>query len=498
MKLRNLQEWLSGVVDVPHTECTLSEITSDSRDLEAGSAFLAFPGERSDGREFIGHAIKQGAAAILYETPFDLPEAWQAAEIPMVAIPGLSEQRGKLAARFYGAPSTNMTVVGVTGTNGKTSCVDFIAQALSQQGESCGVLGTMGVGLWPQLTPTGMTTLDAVALQRYLFQQHQMGAAYAAMEISSHGLALGRVQALDVDIAVFTQLSRDHLDFHGSMAAYERAKISLFQRPGLRAAVVNADDACGQKIIQQEGHHLSIVGVSLQPTLSLDIPLVCAREVLVHESGFEVLVSSPWGGGWLSIPLLGRFSLYNVLSVIGVLGCLKWSWEKVVAAVSRLQSVPGRMQCLGGYDGPMVVVDYAHTPDALEQVLLSLRAHGYAHLHCVFGCGGNRDRGKRPLMARVVEQYADHWVLTSDNPRHEDPAQIVRDVLTGFNEPHQGVIESDRADAIGQVIQSAAVDDVILIAGKGHESTQVIGDQVLPFSDVDVVKAALKQRGCCV
>ena len=498
MKQRALKEWLSGINGVSSVDCLLTDIASDSRQLRPGVAFLAYPGDQYDGRDFIADAIKRGAAAIIYESPYDLPVDYQNTEMPFVSVPHLSQCRAELAARFYDYPSKKLPIVGVTGTNGKTSCVDFIAQALSQRGESCSVLGTMGVGLWPELTPSGMTTLDAVALQRCLFQQAQGGATVAAMEVSSHGLALGRVQALDIDIAVFTQLSRDHLDFHGSMEAYEKAKMSLFKQPGLRAAVINVDDACGQKIVQQEGYHLSIVGVSLKPSSALDIPLVCVRDMLVHENGFDVLVSTPWGSGWLAIPLLGKFSVYNVLSVIGVLGCLSWSWEHIKAAVTRLQPVPGRMQCLGGNDGPLVVVDYAHTPDALEQVLLSLRVHGESKITCLFGCGGDRDRGKRPLMARVVEQYADNWVLTSDNPRFEDPVQIEKEVLAGFNHPDQGVVESDRASAIHCAIQSADTGDVILIAGKGHESMQIVGDQELPFSDVEIAKAALEQRGCCV
>lgn len=498
MKRRNLQEWLAGIVDVPYAECLLSDITSDTRDLSEGAAFLAFPGLNGDGRDYISDAIQQGAAAILYEPPYELPRSWHKMGVPLVAVPGLAQQRGWLAARFYGEPSSTMTIVGVTGTNGKTSCVDFIAQALSQRSQSCSVLGTLGVGLWPELVPSGMTTLDAIALQRCLFQQAQAGAQVAAMEVSSHGLALGRVQALDIDIAVFTQLSRDHLDFHGSMEAYEKAKMSLFQQPGLRAAVINVDDACGQKIVQQEGCHLSIVGVSLKSSSALDIPLVCIRDMLVNENGFDVLVSTPWGGGWLTIPLLGKFSLYNVLSVIGVLGCMSWSWEHIKSTVTCLQPVPGRMQCLGGNDGPLVVVDYAHTPDALEQVLLSLRIHGESKVTCLFGCGGDRDRGKRPLMARVVEKYADNWVLTSDNPRFEDPGQIEKEVLAGFNHPQQGIVESDRASAIQTAILSADLGDVVLIAGKGHESIQIVGDQELPFSDVEIAKAALEQRGCYV
>ncbi|MBV53070.1 MAG: UDP-N-acetylmuramoyl-L-alanyl-D-glutamate--2,6-diaminopimelate ligase [Coxiellaceae bacterium] len=496
MRQRALDEWLFDVDGAPSV--LLTGISDDSRHLRPGIAFLAYPGAHNDGREFISDAIASGVSAIIYESPYDLPACFQNEQVPILPMPKLSQYRAALAARFYDDPSRKLPLVGVTGTNGKTSCVDFIAQALSRSDKTCGVIGTLGEGVWPTLQSTGMTTPGSVSLQRGLDDLLQKGASNIAMEVSSHALALGRVEEVVFDIAVFTQLSRDHLDFHKNMEDYEQAKMSLFCHPGLRVAIVNVDDPCGRKIVQREKEHLSIVGISLQPISSSEIPMIYLTSVLTQESGFEVEVSSPWGVGQLTVPLLGKFNLYNVMSLIGVLGSWSWSWCDIVSAIEALQPVPGRMQFLGGYNQPSVVVDYAHTPDALEQVLSTLKEHGYANVHCIFGCGGDRDKGKRSMMAKVAESLADKITVTLDNPRSEDPQKIVDDIMAGFSNPLLVNKIFDRKEAISQAIHHSSVGDVILIAGKGHESIQVIGDQKLPFNDADVVKTILEQRGGCV
>lgn len=490
----SLQKWLHGVVVVDDADCMISSISSDSRDVEPGAAFLAYPGSFCDGRDYIEQALEKGASAILYEPPLSQHSSL-GVPVPMIPVPGLEARRGMLAARFYGCPSRAMTTIGITGTNGKTSCADFIAQAFSHSGLSCGVVGTLGAGVWPQLIPTGMTTVDAVPLQRSLFHMQCAEVACAAIEVSSHALVLGRLDATELDVAVFTQLSRDHLDFHGSMDAYMEAKMSLFQHPGLRTAVVNVDDACGQQIVAQYSQGVPMVGVSLQPHDDSSIPLVVATYVIASAGGYELYVRSPWGEGKIALSLLGKFNIYNALLVAGVLGSLDWSWEQIVAALTALQPVPGRMQCFGGGALPSVVVDYAHTPDALEQVLMSLTAHCKGELWCVFGSGGDRDVGKRPLMAAAVERYADHVIVTNDNPRNESPQEIADDIVAGFQSQLDVEVELGRSKAIHRAIQRASAQDVVLVAGKGHETTQIIGDRVISCSDALSVAKELKIRG---
>ena len=498
LRSMTLSQLLSGIVDGVNIESQVNDLTSDSRQAGPGVVFLAYPGYQGDGRDFIADAIDRHAAAILYESPYAIEAACHKAGIPMIAIPSLSSVKAQLAARFFGDASRAMVTIGVTGTNGKTSCVDFIAQAISNQGMPCGSVGTLGCGLWPSIEHTGMTTPDSIELQRQLAVIKSKGATHLAMEVSSHALAMGRVDQTEIDIAVFTQLSRDHLDFHRDMSEYEQVKMSLFRRGDLSMAVVNADDATGLKIIEEVAGRIPVIGISMASNHQSEIPMVVINDLVKTRGGFNVELLTPWGRGWVDVPLLGTCNLYNVMSLVATLGCLKWSWSDIVKAVEGLCPVTGRMHTLGGGNLPLVVVDYAHTPDALDKLLSDIKQHVDNKLMCVFGCGGNRDTGKRPLMAKIAEEHASNIIITTDNPRFEDPQAIVDDIVRGLDQPAKAEVILDRADAITNAIDSASPGDVVVIAGKGHESFQIIEDNQLPFSDIKVVEQILNKRGCSV
>jgi UDP-N-acetylmuramoyl-L-alanyl-D-glutamate--2,6-diaminopimelate ligase len=467
-----------------------SRLVSDSRRVSAGDAFAAYPGERTDGRRFIPQALAQGASGVLWEPAgFAWDGAWTVANHP---VPGLKQRLGELADRVYGHPSRHLWMIGVTGTNGKTSCSQWIAQALARSGRRSAVLGTLGNGLVGEgaapLASAENTTMDAALLQETLAALRAGGAETVAMEVSSHGLAQGRVNGTRFDVALFTNLSRDHLDYHGTMEAYFAAKARLFEWPGLGAAVINVDDAHGRELARRaKAAGRTVIGYGLE---SGD---VSATAIDFDAAGFTMEVRTPWGSAHLRAALSGTFNASNVLGVLGVLGASRVTLADAVAAIAELRPPPGRMQRLGGGGVPTVVVDYAHTPDALEKVLGALRptvTQG-GRLVCVFGCGGDRDRGKRPEMGRVAEAGADRVVVTSDNPRSEDPLAILADIAAGIAERRTVVFEVDRGRAIDRAIAESAATDVVLIAGKGHEPYQEIGGVRHAFDDVARALATL-------
>ncbi|KAF1056452.1 MAG: UDP-N-acetylmuramoyl-L-alanyl-D-glutamate--2,6-diaminopimelate ligase [Pseudomonas delhiensis] len=462
----------------------IRELTLDSRAVKPGDLFLAVPGAQHDGRAHIADAVAHGAAAVAYES--EGAEALTAVGAPLVAIRGLAAQLSAIAGRFYGEPSRGLDLIGVTGTNGKTSVSQLLAQALDLLGERCGIVGTLGNGFHGQLQSGRHTTPDALALQGTLAHLKQAGARAVAMEVSSHGLAQGRVAALDFDIAVFTNLSRDHLDFHGSMQAYGEAKATLFAWPSLRCRVINRDDEFGRQLIG-EAHESRLLDYSLDDAAAY---LHC-REVRFSDAGAEAHLVTPQGEGLLRSPLLGRFNLSNILAVVGALLGLEYPLGDILRVLPQLQGPVGRVQRLGGGEKPLVVVDYAHTPDALEKVLQTLRPHVKGQLLCLFGCGGDRDRGKRPLMAEIAERCADRVVVTDDNPRTEDSARIIEDIRVGFAHPEAIAFVPPRAEAIARIVAEAAADDVVLLAGKGHEDYQEIQGVRHPFSDLDHAAKAL-------
>ena len=461
----------------------IERLASDSRRCAPGVAFLAYPGEKADGRAHIGDAVSRGASAILWEEEgFQWRGDWK---LPNAPVGQLKQHAGILAHEFYGRPSEALWVCGVTGTNGKTSCSQWIAAALGRHGTRAGVIGTLGSGFPGALAPLPNTTPDALETHFLLKSFRDDGAKAAAMEVSSHGLVQGRVNGVRFACALFTNLSHDHLDYHGSMQAYGAAKARLFEAPGLQCAVLNLDDELGIELAGRLAGRVRTIGYSLAPqTAPVD-------QYLVADSRLQV--ESSWGRTQLRLPTLGRF---NVLNALGVLGCLVAngiSFDQAADLLASLPPVPGRMQAVG--EEPLVVIDYAHTPDALENVLTALRPVAVARggrLMVVFGAGGDRDPTKRAPMGAIAARLADRVLVTSDNPRSEDPLAIISQIAKGIAAAHD--IEPDRGRAIAQAIGHAERSDVILIAGKGHETYQEIAGQRMHFSDEEHARAALARR----
>ncbi|MDP3421379.1 MAG: UDP-N-acetylmuramoyl-L-alanyl-D-glutamate--2,6-diaminopimelate ligase [Thiobacillus sp.] len=488
----------------------VAELVGDSRKAAPGNVFIAYPGEARDGRDFIPQAVAQRVDGVLWEA--DHYQWDPALGVPNVGVAGLRARMGEIAAHVYGEPSRALHMIGITGTNGKTSVAHWIAQALSQLGQKTALIGTVGNGFPPvggksgTLTPALNTTPDAIELQQRLAHYRQQGAAACAMEVSSHGLAQGRVNGTTFKVAVLTNLSRDHLDYHGDMDRYAAAKARLFNWPGLEWAVLNVDDAFGQQL---EGAYDSTRALArsgsespcgeTRPTRVAGYGFrrgaVIGEKLQLSQAGLHLAVRTDWGNAELDAPLLGRFNAANLLAVLTTLLVSGVKLDDACRALVHITPPPGRMQTLGGNAHPLVVVDYAHTPDALEKVLATLREIvSGGRLICVFGCGGNRDKGKRPLMGKAVAHGADEVWVTSDNPRNEDPRHIIDDILAGMPgaKPNGPVhAEPDRARAIFEAIGGAHQGDVVLIAGKGHEDYQEIAGERLPFSDVAVAEKAL-------
>ncbi len=474
----------------------------DSRDVRAGDAFVALAGSRQHGITFAPMALARGAVAILAERPDEVgasaPASLEAgcedsgigigeAARPIVWIDGLREKLGSIASRFFGDPSHALTVIGVTGTNGKTSTVHLLAQALHGAGRKVATIGTLGAGLAGKVVEGARTTPDAIAVQGLLATFREEGASHVAMEVSSHALDQGRVNAVAFDLAVFTNLTRDHLDYHGTMHAYGAAKERLFAWPGLDAAIINVDDAFGRALAARVPEEVAL----LRSGIEHDADLV-ARAIETASSGLRFHLETPWGEGRVETRLLGRFNVSNLLAVAACLGRLGFGFDAIRDALAALEPVAGRMNRLGGEDAlPLVVVDYAHTPDALEQALTSLRAHTHGALICVFGCGGERDAGKRPEMGAVAEALADLVIVTDDNPRGEDGDAIVAEIIAGLERPERVTIERNRRRAIALAIHAAHAGDVVLIAGKGHEPYQEIAGVRHPFDDIAVARDVL-------
>jgi UDP-N-acetylmuramoyl-L-alanyl-D-glutamate--2,6-diaminopimelate ligase len=489
-----LQELLPDVAGVPEG-LHVTGLSMDSREVLPGHAFVAIAGFGAHGLKFVDQARAAGASAILFEPPApeDLP-----APADAIAVPALRVRLGELADRFHERVTDAMTVVGVTGTNGKTSTVQLIAQAWALSGTTCGTIGTLGAGLYGQVTPTGFTTPLVLRLHSLLAQMHDAGAQAVAMEVSSHALDQGRVDGVHFDVGVFTNLTRDHLDYHGDMEAYGAAKARLFAWPGLKAAVVNVDDEFGRALHRElvdaasSPASMRVLAVSSHDGVPADLQ---ARNLALDNRGIGFDLCVDGAAHAVRSPLLGRFNVDNLLAVAGVLFALGQAPARIADVLGQLQPIHGRMNRLGGERGqPLVVVDYAHTPDALEQALGSLRAHAQARLLCVFGCGGERDRGKRPQMAAIAEAHADRVFVTDDNPRSEDGDRIVADILAGFARPSEAMVERDRAAAITRAIAEAGPLDIVLIAGKGHEPYQEINGVQHPFDDTQVAQACLETR----
>lgn len=456
-------------------------LTADSRKAGSGLVFAAYPGTSLDGRDFISRAIANRVDGVLWEkNGYVWDPAWP---LPNAGVEDLKNRVGEIASQVYGRPSQCMHMIGVTGTNGKTSVAHWIAQCLTRVGRKTALLGTLGNGFPGNLTPSANTTPDAIELQQSLARYLQDNAQACAMEVSSHGLDQGRAGGCQFNVGVLTNLSRDHLDYHGTMDAYATAKARLFNWPGLNTAVLNLDDAFGRQL-EGELKRPRIAGYGFERGA------VIGELRQADRSGLRLAIRSDWGHAELQAPVVGRFNASNVLAVLTALLVSEIPLTTACEALAQIVPPPGRMQTLGGGPQPLVVVDYAHTPDALEKVLSSLRkicAQG--RLICVFGCGGNRDKGKRPLMGRAASDGADSVIVTSDNPRNEDALAIIDEITPGMTTGYK--VEPDRARAIFEAVGMARAADVVLIAGKGHEDFQEISGEKHSFSDVSAAMRAL-------
>jgi UDP-N-acetylmuramoyl-L-alanyl-D-glutamate--2,6-diaminopimelate ligase len=482
---------LRGLAAVPQ-DVSLTDLTLDSRQVRPGGAFLACRGERHHGLDFAQDVARRGAAAIVWEPDGIHRPPHMDSSIVLAEVPYLSRRASLIADRFFGSPSRQLDVIGVTGTNGKTTCAWLLAQALTACELPAAYMGTLGAAFAGTLVAGEMTTPDAVTVQRQLAEFTDRGARKSALEVSSHGLAQGRVDAVRFDAAVFTNLTRDHLDFHGDMESYGAAKASLFEREDVRLRVFNVDDPFGAQLAARPAF-ADCIACSARP---VDAPAggryVHARDIRFDAAGTRFQLSSSYGTAEIASGLLGEFNVDNMLAVLAVLLGSGVQLQQAVQAMRNLRAPSGRLELFSRPGAPLVVVDYAHTPDALDKALQVLRRHCSGRLIVVFGCGGDRDRGKRPLMGAVAARLADGVILTDDNPRSESGDAIVKDILAGTARAATPVrVVRDRREAILDAIAGAGAADVVLVAGKGHESVQIVGSEHRPFSDQDVVRAAL-------
>ena len=489
----------AGIVGVP-ADIRVSDVTLDSRSASPGSLFLACRGQAHHGLKFAKQAISLGARAVLYDpanvSAEDKPKF--GSEIFVAPVPHLSRHAGTIADRFFGEPAQALTVIGITGTNGKTTCAWLLAQALQVCGRPAAYMGTLGFGVPPSLTATERTTSDAVNVHRQLAALRGVGVECVSMEVSSHAIDQDRVAAIRFKTAAFTNLTRDHLDYHGTMEAYGGTKARLFAWPTLSHRVINVDDPFGAYLAAQLSSTRLVITTRLVAVAGSSLPhaeMVRAVRATPESSGLRLNIETSWGASEFAVPLIGDFNVDNVLTVLAVL--LAWGIPLVTAstALAQCKAPSGRMEVFGGKgQSPLAIVDYAHTPDGLEKALRAARAHCHGKLRVVFGCGGDRDAGKRPVMGRIAADLADDVVVTDDNPRTEDPAKIVADIVSGMG-GRKTEIEHDRARAIRAAIERSAPDDVVLVAGKGHEDYQIYGTERRPFRDQAVVGASLQGAG---
>jgi len=486
---------LEGVV-VPARDVTLTGIALDSRQVERGGAFLACQGHAAHGLAHAAAAVERGAAAVLWEPAPGVTEPSLPSHVVVQRVPGLRSVAGQLADRFFERPSQDLRVAGFTGTNGKTTSAYLLAQAADLVGRRGTYLGTLGFGRAGALRDAGLTTPDVVSVHRRLAEARDDGARTLGLEVSSHALAQGRVDAVRFDTAIFTNLTRDHLDYHGTLDAYGAAKERLLRAPGLERAVINVRDAFGRRLAARLDGDVDAVLFTTSNEMWVEPGSRWIRlpELRATTAGLTLHVESSWGAGTLRSRLVGEFNAENLLAVLGVL--LGWGvpLQQALIALSSCAAPPGRMEAFGGGVQPLALVDYAHSPDALAKVLDAARAHARGRLFCVFGCGGDRDPGKRPIMAAIAERHADVVVVTDDNPRTEESAAIIAQVVAGLRDASAAHVVPDRAEAIHFALAEADAGDVVVIAGKGHEDYQIVGSETRPFSDRAVVLDALGEE----
>ena len=460
-------------------DVSIRGITDDSRRVTKGSLYIAIKGQKNDGRNYINE-VENRVAAILCDRSFPA----KSVSVPVILVADLKDKMGEIASRFFKEPSKKLTILAVTGTNGKTSVANFVATAATNLGIPCGVVGTLGVGLPDALDYKqigGLTTPDAITLQSRLASLLAKGCSIVALEASSHGLSQMRLDGTRIKIAAYTNLSRDHLDYHLTMEAYLNAKRRLMEWPGLEIAVLNSDDSHCQEISKGVQADKIFYGCSTKSD-------VVASSIRLNKSGMTFSIDSPWGTATLKSNLIGKFNVSNLLAAASVLGALGFDFKESINSLGKLNSLPGRMHTFYKPSYPSIIVDYAHTPDALRNVLVGLRLHCTGKLWCVFGCGGDRDEGKRREMGEIASALADRLIITNDNPRFEEPEKIVNDIIEGIRDANIYSVELSRRLAIKKAINEAGQADVVLIAGKGHESYQEICGYKEPFSDLATVE----------
>ena len=481
LHLARLLDGFAVVADHP-----VAGVTADSRAVEPGGLFIALADDPARRQAHVAEAVANGAAVVAYDPATGEPPEVDDS-VRVVAVAELRRRAGLIAARALGDPAGDLEIVGITGTNGKSTCAWMLAQCLNGP---VALVGTLGYGLWGELRPASHTTPDAVTLQHQLADYRERGARAVAMEVSSHALTQERMGGTRVDVAVFTNISRDHLDYHGDMAAYTAAKARLFAQPGLRTAVINADDPACEQMVSVVEPGCRVIRYSVENDAEVRL-----LKSTLHPRGQWLEVATPWGTITTDLPLLGPFNGANALAVIATLGAVDLDATSIGERLAALVPPPGRMDPVPSPHGPRVVVDYAHTPAALEAALRAVRHHAEGgRVWCVFGCGGDRDEGKRPEMGAIAERLADGVVLTNDNPRHEDPLSIIEQISAGMTRPEGVRVIPDRGEAIAKVVAEVEPQDWVLIAGKGHETTQQVGDECRSFADHEVARSALARR----
>lgn len=498
-----LAQVLEGIL--PSAKCPNIEVRNlslNSQNIQPGDVFVALRGTADHGLRFYQQAVSAGAVAVFSDPNDGIPDTVFTGAVPVIEIENLRTHLGAISNRVYGNPSLDVKTICVTGTNGKTTIAHIVCAALNHlQGDSAYV-GTLGIGLWGEFSASINTTPDLLTLQRHLAEWRDRGVKYCALEASSHALEQGRLDDISIGVAIFTNLTHEHLDYHGTMENYGRAKKRLFQKD-FSHAVINVDDSFGRELCKALSRRKNVWPFSLddgdgkQKSDFENLTTASVKKLAL--SGIEMVVRSPFGRGKICAPLIGAFNASNLLAAFTSLAALGWTFEQIAEALALVPAVPGRMEVvnvfeLADVELPTVVVDYAHSPDGLQQALVSLRELTNGRLTCVFGCGGDRDSSKRAMMGRIAEKYADNIVITNDNPRTESPQKIVQQILNGVQNIDKAIIETDRRKAIFEAIKHAATNDVVLIAGKGHEHFQQLGKEKIPFSDQACSRAALQLR----
>ena len=486
----DLSVLLNGIAFVSQEQdCIVSSVTQDSREAFDGCLFVALKGLHQHGLKFAEQVQEQGACAIIWESDENTSPQGLGLSIPCIEVKNLRSYLGLIADRFYQSPSQSLNMIGITGTDGKTSVSHFLAQSM----DDCAVIGTIGIGKLDNLQKALYTTPDVLSVHKALAELKAQGIKTVAMEVSSHALDQDRVANVNFDVVVLTNLSRDHLDYHKTVEAYADAKAKLFSWDGIKGAVINMDDAFGQKIVKKGGGGLTYSITDSVADLSVSLT---ASNAQFTDKGISATINYEAQQAQLNTAVLGRFNLSNLLATLGTMLTLGMPLKDAVERVNKVHTVEGRMEKVSkgsNKDDVLVVVDFAHTPNALKTILKALREHATQSLICVFGCGGDRDAGKRPMMASIAEEFADRVIATDDNPRTEDPQKIMADIISGFKDPEKVVIEHDRATAIQIALKHAKAGDVVLIAGKGHEKVQILATGTIPFSDQEQANKVLQE-----